>query len=134
LARAAENLVLMKQGDGTPGGRQITVQAQLVGAPESSWDEIGWGAFKSDTHRSRLAGVLTPDQLDSLLQAVKEPKDAGMANPSPPRTCRDGERIQLSWAIPEVNESQYHVYTCPNQAHSFFPKQKSGCLPRQTGV
>jgi hypothetical protein len=97
---------VIKQGDGTPGGRQITVQSQLVGAPDSFWDKIGWGAFKSDTHRSTLAAVLTPDRLDSLLQAVKETKDAGMANPSPPRICRDGERIQLSWAIPEVNESQ----------------------------
>jgi RNA polymerase sigma factor (sigma-70 family) len=97
---------VIKQGDGTSGGRQITVQSQVVGAPESFWDEIGWGAFKSDTHRSALACLLTPEQLGSLIQALKETKDAGMPNPSPPSTCRDGERIQIAWAIREDNESQ----------------------------
>ncbi len=97
---------MIKQGDGTPGGRQITVQSQLVGAPESFWDEIGWGAFKSDTRRSTLACILTPEQLGSLSQAINETKDAGMAGASPPVTGSDGERMQLSWGIPEVNESQ----------------------------
>jgi len=99
---------VIKQGDGTPDGRQVTVQSQIVGAPESFWNEIGWGSFKSDTRRSTLAGMLTPEQLGSLIQALKEAKDAGMTNPSP-ATSPDGERIQIAWGMPEANESQSGV-------------------------
>ena len=65
---------VIKQGDGTPGGRQITVQSQVVGAPESFWDEIGWGAFKSDTRRSTLARVLLPTSLARCSRRSRKPK------------------------------------------------------------
>ena len=83
----------IEQGDGTPGARQVTVKSQVVGAPESFWDEIGWSSYKSDRRRSTLAGVLTSDELDSLLQALKETKDAGMSNTSLARR-HDGEYIR----------------------------------------
>ena len=96
---------VINQGDRTPGGRQITVQSRIVGAPESFWDEIGWGSYKSDTRRSTLAGMLTPDQLDSLVQALKDSKDAGITDSSPV-TGPDGERMAFSWTIPEHDEAQ----------------------------
>jgi RNA polymerase sigma factor (sigma-70 family) len=99
---------VIKQDDGTPGGRQITVQSQIVGAPESFWDEIGWGSFKSDTRRSTLACILTPEQLSSLIQVLKEAKDAGMTNMSP-ATGPDGKRMEFGWSRKEDNESQSGV-------------------------
>ncbi len=73
------------------GGRQITIQGQIIQAPESFWDEIGWGTYKSATRRSTLAGELTPEQVRLLLQALKETKDAAIS-PTPPETIPDGER------------------------------------------
>ena len=99
---------VIKEGDGTPGGRQITVQSQVVGAPESFWDEIGWGSFKSDTRRSTLACMLTPEQLGSLIQALEEAKDAGISNISSP-TGPDGKRMGFAWSRKEDNESQSGV-------------------------
>jgi hypothetical protein len=99
---------VIKQDDGTPGGRQITVQSQIVGAPESFWDEIGWGSFKSYTHRSTLACILTPEQLGSLIQVLKETKDAGMTNMSP-ATGPDGKRMGFAWSRKEDDESQSGV-------------------------
>jgi hypothetical protein len=140
---------VIKQGDGTPVGRQVTVQSQVVGAPESFWDEIGWGAFKSDTRRSMLACMLTPEQLGSLIQALKEAKDAGMTNPSPV-TGPDGERMQVAWAIPEHDESQsgllMHIDLYPRIAPDglsvdleLVPSSESSTTPihgslRQTGA
>ncbi|MGO8928401.1 MAG: RNA polymerase sigma factor [Limisphaerales bacterium] len=99
---------VIKEGDGTPGGRQVTVQSQGVGAPESFWDEIGWGSFKSDTRRSTLACMLTPEQLGSLIQALEEAKDAGISNISSP-TGPDGKRMGFAWSRKEDNESQSGV-------------------------
>jgi hypothetical protein len=96
---------VIKEGDGTPGGRQVTVQSQAIGAPESFWDEIGWGSFKSDTRRSTLACMLTPEQLGSLIQALKEAKDAGISNMSSP-TGPDGKRMGFAWSRKEDDESQ----------------------------
>jgi hypothetical protein len=99
---------VIKEGDGTPGGRQVTVQLQVVGAPESFWDEIGWGAYVSDTRRSTLACVLTSEQLGSLIQALKEAKDAHISNTSP-ATGPDGKRMGFAWTRSEDDESQSGV-------------------------
>lgn len=99
---------VIKQGDGTPVGRQVTVQSQVVGAPENFWDEIGWGSFKSDTRRSALACMLTPEQLGSLIQALKEAKDADISNTSS-ATGPDGERMGFALSRSEDDESQSGV-------------------------
>jgi hypothetical protein len=90
---------VIQQDEATSDSRQIIVQTQIVGAPESFWDQIGWDSYKSDTRRSTLAGVLTPDQLDSLLQAIKETADGGTSNASL-STNRDQEPFAWSWARP----------------------------------
>jgi hypothetical protein len=99
---------VIKEGDGTPSGRQVTVQSQGVWAPESFWDEIGWGSYKSDTRRSTLACMLTPEQLGSLIQALKEAKDADISNTSP-ATGPDGKRMGFAWTRSEDDESQSGV-------------------------
>ena len=66
-------------------------------APESFWDQIGWGSYKSDTRRSTLASVLTPEQLDSLLQAIKETEDAGTTSTSLVTNC--GPRTVRGWVL-----------------------------------
>ena len=73
------------------GERQITIQGQIIQAPESFWDDIGWGTYKSATRRSTLAGELTSEQVRLLLQALKETKDAVISR-TPPETIPDGER------------------------------------------
>ena len=91
---------VIQQGEATSRGQQVTVQARVAGAPESFWNQIGWGSYKSDTRRSALAAVLTPEQLDSLLQALKETEDAGTTNTSLV-TNRDEEPFSLGWAQKE---------------------------------
>ena len=59
------------EGDTNSAGRQITFQGQVVQAPESFWNEIGWGSYKSDSHRSSLSGELTPEQVGLLVEALK---------------------------------------------------------------
>ena len=90
---------VIQQDEATSDRRQIIVQIQIVGAPESFWDQIGWDSYKTDTRRSTLAGVLTPDQLDSLLQAIKETADAGTSNAFL-STNRDNEPFEWGWERP----------------------------------
>jgi RNA polymerase sigma factor (sigma-70 family) len=110
---------VIQQSEPTPDGRQIIFQSQIVGAPESFWDQIGWGSYKSDTRRSTLAGVLTPDQLDSLLQAIKETADAGTSNASL-ITNRDEMPLELGWQLrpegPLMGISGYARITPDGQA------------------
>jgi RNA polymerase sigma factor (sigma-70 family) len=87
----------IQQDDQTPDARTVTVQSQMIGAPESFWEQIGWGAARSDTRRSTLAGVLSPDQLDLLLKALEETKDVLVSNTST-ATRRNGERIEIGWS------------------------------------
>jgi RNA polymerase sigma factor (sigma-70 family) len=88
----------IQNGDDIPDGKPLAVQSQMVTAPESFWDQIGWDSVKSDSRRSTLAGVLTPEQLDSLLKALKETKDADISNSSLAKR-RNGEDFKIGFAI-----------------------------------
>jgi len=87
-----------RHGDTIPDGQDVTIESRIVGAPESFWEQIGWSAFKSDTRRSTLAAVLTPDQLDTLLMALKETKDANLSNVSLAKR-RDGEYLGVAFSM-----------------------------------
>jgi hypothetical protein len=82
----------------------VAVQAQVLEAPESFWDQIGWGASRSDARRSTLSGVLTPEQVAVLLQAVQDTEDAGVSNASR-STVLEGERIQWGWMLQDDLEA-----------------------------
>jgi hypothetical protein len=89
---------VIQQVDNMPDGRQISIKSQVVGAPESFWNQIGWGAAKSDTRRSTLASVLTPEQLDMLLKALKETKGAFLSNTALAKR-RDGEYLGIGYNL-----------------------------------
>jgi RNA polymerase sigma factor (sigma-70 family) len=84
--------------------RQVVVQAQVLEAPESFWDQIGWGASRSDARRSSLSGVLTPEQVEILLKALQDTEDSGVSNASR-STVPDGERIQWGWMLQDDREA-----------------------------
>ncbi len=86
------------QQDATGSGRHVTLQTQVVGAPEGFWEKIGWGAAKSETRRSTVAGVLTPAQFDMLIQALKDCDGSEISDTS---RCSgpDGERMGIGFAM-----------------------------------
>jgi hypothetical protein len=96
---------VIEQGDATASGRQLTIQSQVVRAPLSFWDEIGWGSYKSDKRRSTFSSMLAPEQLDSLIQALKEAKDADISNTSLARR-RDGEVVGIGFARKEDDDPE----------------------------
>jgi len=62
----------IRKTQGIADGQPIGVQSQIIVAPENFWSQIGWADAKSDAHRSTVASVLTPEQVDTLITAVKE--------------------------------------------------------------
>ncbi len=88
---------VIKRDDTVPHGRPLVVQSQVVGAPETFWEQIGWGNSKSDNRRSTVAGVLNPEELDALLALLKETAGAEIANTSSV-TNRDGERLGFTFS------------------------------------
>jgi len=94
----------IEAGDGTPAGRLVRIQSQIVWAPESFWEQLGWGASKSETRLSTLVGVITPGQLDSLIQNLKATRDAELSNTSQTR-CGDGEYFSVALGMDDDNEN-----------------------------
>jgi len=92
------------QNASATGREQISMQSQMIRAPEAFWDEIGWGAAKSDLHRSTLASVLTTEQLEILLQALKGTKGAELSNISP-ASGKSGEKMGFGFSISDDHES-----------------------------
>ena len=88
----------IRKSDETPDGDPLTVQSQVVGAPENFWNQIGWADAKSDARRSTLAGVLTPEQLDVLLSALKGTEGGELTNPSLANRGFDGGHIRVGWS------------------------------------
>ncbi len=86
------------QQEPTGSVRQVTLDSQVIAAPESFWDQIGWGAAKSETRRSTVAGVLTPAQLDLLLKALKGCDGSEISNSSR-ASGPDGERMGIGFAM-----------------------------------
>src|SRR5687767_6798709 len=57
----------------------IHLQYLAVAAEESFWERVGWGSLKSDGDNS-VAGLLTHEQAEALLQALKQTKEAEVSN------------------------------------------------------
>jgi hypothetical protein len=82
-----------------PGAEpQVAMQSQVIGAPDHFWQQIGWGPYRSDTRRSTMAGVLSSEQLASLLQVLKETDTAWLSNISV-ATNRNEERFGFGWSL-----------------------------------
>jgi RNA polymerase sigma factor (sigma-70 family) len=81
-----------------PGPRQLTMDSQVVAAPESFWQSIGWGGWRSETRRSTLAGILTPEQRELLLTALKEIDGSEISNVSQAHGA-DGERLGIGFSM-----------------------------------
>lgn len=91
-------------GDNLPEAERLVVTSLVVQAPENFWSQIGWGDAKSDTRRSTLTGVLTTEQVDTLLQALKETKGATISNESV-ASRREGEYLGIGFGTVDDNES-----------------------------
>lgn len=63
-----------------------------------------WGSYKSDAHRSTLSGELTPEQVDLLVQALKEAKGAQVLHMSP-TAIPDGRRTGYGFSIDDHDGS-----------------------------
>jgi len=85
-------------------GRKINIQGQIIQAPESFWNDIGWGTYKSGAHRSTLAGELTPVQVELLLQALRATKDAEISA-TPAETIPEGTRRGYGLSRQEDHET-----------------------------
>jgi RNA polymerase sigma factor (sigma-70 family) len=88
----------VQPGEAADDEPQIAMQSQVVSAPDSFWQQIGWGPYKSDTRQSTLAGVLPPEQVDALLEALRETAGADVSNDSSV-TNRSGDRMAISWCM-----------------------------------
>jgi RNA polymerase sigma factor (sigma-70 family) len=86
------------QSEGGSDGQPLAVQSQVVGAPESFWNQIGWTDAKSDARRSSVAGVLTSEQLETLLTALKATEGSELSNTSLAKG-RDGERVGIGFTL-----------------------------------
>jgi RNA polymerase sigma factor (sigma-70 family) len=89
---------LIQRANPSSGEPELGVQSQVVGAPDSFWEQIGWGAAKSDARRSTVAGLLTPDQTEALLQALKETTGAEVSNVSS-ATNRSGSQMGFGFSV-----------------------------------
>jgi hypothetical protein len=87
-----------------PEAGKISINQRIVRAPESFWNQIGWADAKSDAHRSGLSVVLTPDQADTLMQAIEQTKGAEVSSASP-ALVRDGGRVGFAFSVSDENES-----------------------------
>jgi RNA polymerase sigma factor (sigma-70 family) len=94
----------VKAGDVGSDRRQVVVQAQVLEAPESFWNQIGWDRSRSDARRSTLSGVLTPEQVEDLRTALQDTEGSGISNASL-STVLDGERIQWGWMLRDDQEA-----------------------------
>jgi hypothetical protein len=83
---------------------RLALNAVMLWAPESFWTQIGWADAKSDTHRSTVTGVLTVEQLNDLLQALKGTEGADVSNGSLSK-AGDGERIGYGFSTTDDTES-----------------------------
>jgi len=80
------------------GASELTVQSQVIGAPDNFWNQIGWADAKSEAHRSTVAGVLSSDQLDMLLTALKATAGSELSNTSLARGG-NGEYVGIGFTL-----------------------------------
>ena len=88
----------IRENDGVSDGRPLQIQSQVITAPDGFWSQIGWADAKSDTRRSSVATVLTREQLDTLLGALKGAEGAQLWNTSQ-ANCGNGEPVGLAASI-----------------------------------
>jgi RNA polymerase sigma factor (sigma-70 family) len=88
----------IRHRDGPSDGQPLAVQSQVVGAPEDFWNQIGWTDAKSDARRSSVVGVLTTEQLDTLLTALKATEGSELSNTSLAKGG-DGERVGIGFTL-----------------------------------
>ena len=87
----------IQQNNESSDGQPLAIQSQMVSAPETFWDQIGWGDAKSDARRSTVAGILTPDQLNTLVMVLKATDGSNLSNTSLAKRA-DGEYVGLGFA------------------------------------
>jgi RNA polymerase sigma factor (sigma-70 family) len=94
----------IKPVDSALSDEALVVKSQIVHAPENFWNEIGWQSYQSDKRRSTLAGVLTQEQLGTLLQLLKETKDAEITDGGSAEV-QNGERMGLGFSVVDDRET-----------------------------
>ncbi len=73
----------------------VHVNYQAVQAEESFWERVGWGTLKSDGDNS-VTGLLTLEQTEALVQALKQTKEAELSNRSH-ASLVEGDKATFGW-------------------------------------
>ena len=92
----------IRQNNEGVDGQPLAIQSQIVSAPENFWTQIGWADAKSNARRSTVAGILTPEQLDTLLMALKATEGSDLSNTSLAKRA-DGEYVGIGFSVKEDN-------------------------------
>ena len=89
----------------TPDGprRGIHLRYLAVAAEESFWETVGWDTLKSDSDNS-VAGLLTHEQAEALLQALKQTKEAEGSNRLE-ASLVEGEKATFGWTTTDAGGS-----------------------------
>lgn len=87
--------------DGPRHGTHLRYLA--VAAEESFWERVGWGTLKSDSDNS-VAGLLTREQAEALLQALKQTKEAEVSNRLE-ASLVEGEKATFGWTTTDAGGS-----------------------------
>ena len=88
----------------TSGSQQgVHLWYQAVQAEESFWESVGWGTLKSDGENS-VSGLLTPEQAEALLQALKQTKEAEVANLMH-ASIVEGDKATFGWTTTDGDGS-----------------------------
>jgi hypothetical protein len=78
-------------------GPQVSVHSQVITAPESFWQELGWAEFKTSERRSTITHVLSSDEAEILRARLQNTPGAELSNSS--RADRnDGEYVGIAFS------------------------------------
>jgi len=113
--------------------RTVTIKSRMLMAPEAFWEQIGWGPYRSDTHRSTLAGDLTAQQADLLVKAVKETADGAVAW-SPGATGWDGQSMGVGYFASEDDDAASGIMMNVDVVPRIAPDGESVDLELATGI
>jgi len=82
----------------SPDGLQQAVHLNYltVAADDSFWQRVGWGTLKSDGDNS-VAGLLTVEQAEALVQALKQTKEAEVSNRLQ-ASLVEGDKATFGWS------------------------------------
>lgn len=92
------------RGETASESERLIVKSVVIAAPEAFWSQIGWGDAKSDLRRSTLSGLMNGEEVELLLQALKETKGAEISNQSISKGA-DGERLGIGFSVADDTES-----------------------------